>query len=113
MPLAYSHIRVPWLLKWAFRKAGSDRARSPMVRTPRLLSFEALRPPTMKSSDTGRGHIFASISSGYRVWTFPGFSKSLAIFASTLTVEIPTFTVNPKRAKIRSRMRPAASSGEA
>ena len=41
----------------------------------------------------GRGHIFAGISSGKRVCTLFGFSKSEAIFASSLLVEIPTFTV--------------------
>ena len=73
-----------------------------MVLMRSLRSFAAVFPPTVNSSPTGSGHIFFWISSGNRVWTLSGFSKSLAIFASSLFRLIPTLTVKPSVSRIRS-----------
>ena len=62
-------------------------------------------------SHTGSGHIFSCISSGKRVCTLSGFSNSPAIFASSLLLEIPTFTVNPRVSRISSFSRCAVSRG--
>ena len=51
--------------------------------------------PAIYSSLIGSGHIFCRISSGKRVCVLSGFSKSEAIFASSLFSEIPIFTVKP------------------
>ena len=51
--------------------------------------------PTKNKSRTGSGHIFSRISFKNKVCTRFGFSKSLAIFASSFLSEMPTFTVKP------------------
>ena len=77
-------------------------ARSPMVRIPASLSFFSEDFPRKRRSLTGSGHIFTGISSGNRVCTLSGFSKSEAIFASSLLTEMPIFTVNPSSVRILS-----------
>lgn len=67
--------------------------------------------PTMNSSRTGRGHSFLGISSGNRVWILLGFSKSPAIFARSLLLEMPMFTVKPSSRRIRFRSISAAARG--
>ena len=79
-----------------------------MVRMPSFFSVSTLEPPAMYSSRTGRGHIFTLISSGKRVWTLSGFSKSEAILASSLLEEIPILTVNPNFSRTLSLISKAA-----
>ncbi len=78
---------------------------------PSVCSVRSVDFPTRNRSPTGSRHILSGISCGNSVCTRSGFLKSLAIFASSLFVDIPTFTVNPSSRRISSLMRAADSTG--
>ena len=111
LPFAKSQITSPCFFNTLFNVLTSVFANSPMVRMPSEFSFLSEAPPTKNKSRTGSGHIFFSISSGNRVCTRFGFLKSLAIFASSLLLDTPTFTVNPSVWHISSFMVLAAIPG--
>ena len=112
LPLAYSHTCLPifcpssacMLKRLAFASA-------PIVVIPACSSFLAVAGPTVKSSPTRSGHSFSRISPSNRVWTLSGFSKSLAIFASSLLLATPIFTVKPRLSRISSFILRASSTG--
>ena len=95
MPFAYSHRSLPWLFRCRQIMSGLARARSPIVKISSLRSSSTLDFPHIYKEETGRGHIFCSISLRNNVCTKLGFLKSDAILASTLQSLIPIFTVNP------------------
>ena len=83
-----------------------------MVLISSFFSVSTLERPAMYSSPMGSGHIFSRISSGNSVCIRSGFSKSEAILARSLFVDIPIFTVNPNRFFIPSLISRAPSTGE-
>ena len=80
-----------------------------MVRTPWASRRSSVFFPTQSRSRTPSGHIFSSTSCSQSVCTLSGFSKSEAIFASSLLAPIPTFTVKPSEALISSLSRVATA----
>ena len=81
------------------------------MRMPSASMVRTALGPTPNSAPTGSGHSFWGISSGQRVWVRSGFSKSLAVFASSRLTEMPTLTVKPHSRLTRSRMASAACTG--
>ena len=75
-----------------------------MVWMPMAFSFPAVALPTENNSPTGNGQNFSGISSGKRVCTRSGFSKSLAILAKSLLRLTPMFTVKPSSVRMASRI---------
>ena len=112
IPLAKFQIVSPCFFNKDFKTLTSAFAKSPIVFIPKDFNFFSDAPPTKNKSLTGNGHIFLSISSGNKVCTKSGFLKSLAIFARSLLLDTPTFTVNPSSRCISSFMVFAATTGE-
>ena len=102
-PLALSCI---WIANFfptiPVSSSGRVDASCPIVLIPYEFSLNAVFFPTQSRSPTSSGHIFAFTSSVQSVWTLSGFSKSEAIFASSLLEPTPTLTVNPSSAWILS-----------
>ena len=112
MPLAYCRMRTAYFSpRWDLSTPRLQHASCPMVCSPRFSIFLCAAPPTKNNSRIGRGHILSATSRGNRVWHLSGFSKSEAILARSLLVEIPIFTVNPRSFLIRSRISLATSRG--
>ena len=111
MPFAKFQILSPCFFKFSFKSSLSQAASCPIVWIPIFSSFFTVAFPTKRRFPTGSGHIFFWISSGNRVCTLSGFSKSDAIFARYLFSEIPIFTVKPSSSLILLRILSAASRG--
>ena len=112
IPLAYLHRWCPaFSPRSLWISLSSLCASSPIVLMPDCISFFSEAAPRDRRSRTGRGHIFSGISSGNRVCTLSGFSKSEAIFASSLLTDMPIFTVKPSSRRILSFISQAVATG--